>query len=193
MWLWMALAVAWADGPEVSAWYGTWSLDPARSDDPAPLVAQAARGSMLQSAGARQMAPDNGTGVDPEVQRRQIANAVLAQLARSGQFTLGPSETDGHVVLTWAGEPPIEVALGRRWTKVKSNRGVTRVRARLGAQLVLERRERTVHITETLLPRTEPETLAVVVRVDGSSVYALEFRRVYRDLPEVSAEPDPAL
>lgn len=188
MWLWILLATAFAaDGP-AGAWYGTWSLDPVRSDDPRPLVEQAVRGPLLNATGARQMAPDGGTGIDPDEQRRVMLNSVLGLLARSGQFTLGEPSSEQDVTLTYAGDTPIGLVLGRKWVRTRSTRGVVRVRARLKDQLVVERREKTVRVTETLLPPDDDGLLAVVVRVDGSGIHPLEFRRIYRNLDEDPAD-----
>lgn len=186
IWLWMCLASAWAQDSVAERWYGQWSLDPVRSDDPQPLVEQAVRGPLLNSTGARQMAPDGGSGIDPDEQKRVLVNQVLGLLARSGQFTLAEGLGPESVSLTFAGDEPLSLELGKKWIKTRSNRGVTKLRVRLAEQLLMERRERTVRVTETLLPPDDAGTMAVVVRVDGSGVHPMEFRRVYRNLQAVT-------
>lgn len=187
IWLCLLFTAAWAaDTPE--PWFGTWSLDPIKSDDPRALVDQAVRGSLLNGGGARNLAPDGGSGVDPDEQKRSIANSVLALLARSGQFTLSKPPNEQDLTLTYAGDAPVGLLLGRKWTKLRSNRGTMKVRAQLSDQLILQRRERTIRITETLLEPDSEGMLAVVVRVDGSGITPMEFRRVYRNLDAEAEE-----
>ena len=76
----------------------------------------------------------------------------------------------------------MHVTLTRKWSKVKTWNGLLRMRAQLGEQLVLERRMKSLWITETFLAPQDPETVVAVVRVSGSSISDFEFRRVYRAL-----------
>ena len=176
--LW-ALAVAAAT--DLSSWAGDWALDPSQSDDPGAALQRAISAPLVSSGAARGLAPDGGQD-DREQAQRRLVEATSAMLGQSGRIALAPTD-DGDLEVTFGGDAPLVVALGRRWTKVKRpDEGLLRIRAEVEDHLVLERRHKTLALTETFLIPTEPEIIYVVVRIDGSGIEGLEFRRVYRAL-----------
>ena len=178
--VWLAAMVAMAG--DVAPWTGTWAIDPERSDDPYRVVTRSIRSPLLSSDAARAMSAD-GQGGDLEAQHRQTRNTVLSMLATTGQLTFEPS-AEGQVRVTFAGHDPVLLTPGaRKWVKVRGDDGVLRLRLEVDTHLVLKRREKTITVTESFLPPEEGQAIAVVY-VDGSGVYAFEFRRVYRAMGE---------
>lgn len=179
--LWLGLGAAWAEAP--GAFAGSWGLDPARSDDPAETLQRRMRGPLYQGGPARDYSPD-GVGDDGIDQRQQIIDQTLLLLALSGRLSLSAGD-EGTVVLEYGGEPPIPLVPDGRWVKLKRpDRTVWKVRLREeDDRLVIQRRVQATWVSETLLPPTEPDTLVVVVQVDGTGLDpAVEFRRIYHRL-----------
>ncbi|HHO53121.1 MAG TPA: hypothetical protein ENK18_20160 [Deltaproteobacteria bacterium] len=184
---WLCL-LGLATAGELSGWIGAWGIDPVESDDPYLALERAVRAPLLSAGSARQMAPDRGAS-DLEAARARVLEEMTRMLNRSGRLDLAEDE-DGKLVVGFGGDTPVAVELGRGWARIKEDTGVLKVRAwRSGEHLSVERRLKTTSLTETLLPPEDPELLYVVVRIAGSGMEGLEFRRVYRALDP----PDPAL
>jgi len=167
---------------DLSPWVGEWGLDPAASDDPYEKLQQAIGVPLLSGGAARGLAPDGGAD-DREEQQRRLVSITTRLLALSGRIGLAPTEA-ADLSITYGGEPSLDVTLGRKWHKVKREDNVIRLRASAQDNLVVERRVKSAVLTETFLAPVEPGVLYAVVRVDGSGVDGLEFRRVYRALHE---------
>ncbi len=182
--------VAWAAAATVDPWVGEWGLDPAKSDDPHDALQRAIRAPVLTGGAATRLSPDGGAEA-LEADYQKLVTATTGLLAVSGRLGLVASGDEG-VQLTFGGEAPVELTLGRKWTKVEIEDGTLRIRAReIAGHLVLERRVKTAVLTETFLPRAEdPSVLYVVARIDGSGIEGLEFRRVYRALHDPAEGSD---
>ncbi len=177
VWWWMAAALA-ADLP----WSGDWALDPTQSDEGPRVIEQLVQRAPTSAGGlAASYSPDPASGQQTRIDDRQrLVDALTHLLSRSGRIEID-SVTDG-VEVTWAGEEPVSLLFGKKWTKVKWGDSKVRIRANRGSSLVLERRVAGASMVETFLPITEAGEAAVVVRIDGAGVDAREFRRVYRDV-----------
>ena len=181
--MWLATVAAFA--ADASPWLGEWGLDPVRSDDPLPRLEMAARAPMLATTQqTRNLSPDRAAQDDEiEAARRRVLSITTGMLARSSRMTLGaPSSDDAGLTLEYGGEDPIDLTLTRKWAKAQRTEGRMKIRAFAEDQLVVERRIKTMTIVETFLPPEEDGSLFSVVRVVGSGMDTIEFRRAYRRL-----------
>ncbi len=186
--LWLASA---AFGADLGRLGGSWALDPARSDDPSELLYRLARSPAVQGGAASRYSPDQGTD-QGEAERERAARTVNEMLGISSRVDL--AGTDDGVTITFGGEVPVEVSIGRKWKKVKrDDRDNYKIRAQQdGPHLVLERRFRSNILTETFLaPGSEAtDRVYVVVRLDATGLASgFEFRRAYAPLHQARAEP----
>jgi hypothetical protein len=183
--LWSVLVAAAFAGP-LDPFQGEWGLDPIESDDPIPLLAGMVSGPVATGSAAARYSPDQGAGVG-EDERNRVIDAVIRLLGVSSRLALTP---DGEsVVVTFGGEEPVTLPLGKKWSKVRRGDGSTyKMRALLdGEQLVLERRVKASVLTETFLKPVRPDELFVVVRLDATGLATgLEFRRAYDALHDTT-------
>ncbi|MEN0061564.1 MAG: hypothetical protein AAGA48_05400 [Myxococcota bacterium] len=176
MWWWMAAAFA---GP--LPWAGDWALDPTQSDAGPEVIDRLVRGPITTGQNAAGLSPDPTSGQQTQQDDRlRLVSSLQHLLSRSGRILLAPA--DDGVVVKFAGEEPVTVPLGRKWTKVDWGKTRVRLRVEQGQNLVIERRAAGAIIRETFLPISEPGEVAVVIRIDGTGVTPQEFRRVYRAL-----------
>ncbi|MBX2799545.1 MAG: hypothetical protein KTR31_17850 [Myxococcales bacterium] len=184
--VWMWVSLAWAT-EGLDPWVGAWGLDPVKSDDPVQTLRMAIRAPTVGSGAAGRLAPDGGQSDRQDAQARLVKTA-LSMLGRSGRVEFRRDEA-GAMVVEFGGESPITLSPGRKWTKVRQDDGMLRIRAELGPDyLLVERRIKSMVLVETfLLPKEEDLTYAVVL-VDGSGMDGVEFRRVYRALDASDAE-----
>jgi hypothetical protein len=176
----IGMSLALAD--DASPWAGEWGLDPSQSDDPYEAIGRAIQEPLLTGGAASQYAPDGGSDSREDDQRR-LVDSTTAMLGLSGRIGLQPRPEEG-LTLTFGGEDPVDLQLGRKWTKIKTDDGTLRLRAEADGHLVLQRRLKAALLTETFLAPDASDTMVAVVRVDGSGIEGLEFRRVYRALNE---------
>lgn len=181
MWWWTAVALA-GDLP----WAGDWGLDPTQSDKGPEQIEAIVLGRVGVGTGqqaAASMSPDPTSGQDLQRDdKRRMVDSLKHLMSRSGQIVLADAEEG--VTVTYSGEEPVTLTFGRKWAKVDWGDRRVRMRAWKGRSLTIERRIGGASVTETFLPSTEPEEVAVVVRIEGSGVQQQEFRRIYRLLTQ---------
>ncbi len=180
--MWLVWLASLATASDLSPWVGSWGLDPSQSDDALQRVQMAVRAPILDASGARQLSPDGSGQVDQEDHQRRVVGSVMRLLGHSGIVEWAEGSKSDVVRLTLGGDPPQELSDGRKWTKVKTDEGRYRVRVQLGERLVLQRRADNLTVTETFLDPSDDGSVAVVVRLEGSGLQEIEFRRVYRPL-----------